>query len=214
MSCMQLIALTGGIASGKSTIGRRFAELGAVRIDADQLSRDAVAIGSPGLDVVRKRFGEGVLLADGSLDREALGQIVFADAVALAELNAIVHPEVRRLAGEAIANATRADANALVIYEIPLFVESGANKRGSGFDWDLVVVADAPAEVRVKRMVELRGMNEHDALDRIANQASDAERRAVADVIIDTSGTEEHTLKQVDALWEQLKGRDPELLRS
>lgn len=204
MFCMQLIALTGGIASGKSTIGKRLAELGAVRIDADQLARDAVAIGSPGLEQVRKRFGEAVLLADGSLDREALGQIVFADAQALADLNAIVHPEVRRLAEEAIADAARADAGAVIIYEIPLLVKSGANGRTADLGWDLIVVADAPVEQRVARMVQLRGMQENDARGRIANQASDAERRAVADVIIDTSGSEAHTLEQTDELWERL----------
>lgn len=193
---MTLIGLTGGIASGKSTIGARFAELGAVRIDADQLARDAVAPGSPGLARVSERFGEAVLQADGSLDRAALGAQVFSDAAKLADLNAIVHPEVRRLADERISAARAEDPDAVIVYEIPLLVEADR-----GGDWDLIVVADAPVEQRVARMVSLRGMTEADARRRVANQASDAERRAVADVVIDTSGSEAETLAQVDALW-------------
>lgn len=204
---MQLLALTGGIASGKSTVGRRLAALGAVRIDADELARDAVAPGSPGLDAVVTRFGADLRAVDGELDRAALGEIVFRDPQALADLNAIVHPEVRRLVSEQVAAARARDADAVVVYEIPLFVETGAHEGGSGFEWDMVVVADAPAETRVARMVELRGMAEDEARRRIANQASDAERRAVADVIIDTSGSEQHTLEQVDALWERLTSR-------
>lgn len=199
---MQLIALTGGIASGKSTVGKRLETLGAVRIDADQLARDAVAPGSPGLHAVLQRFGPQVATVDGGLDRAALGDIVFRDAGALADLNTIVHPEVRRLTEERIAAASATDSNAVVVYEIPLFVETDAGN--GGLPWDLVIVADAPAETRVSRMVDLRGMTESDARNRVANQASDAERRAVADFVIDTSRTEAHTLDQVDALWERL----------
>ncbi|WP_025133610.1 dephospho-CoA kinase [Leucobacter sp. PH1c] len=199
---MTLIGLTGGIAAGKSTIGRRLAELGAIRIDADQLARDAVAVGSPGLARVAEAFGaDRVIRSDGSLDRAALGAIVFADAEALARLNGIVHPEVQRLFAEAQAAALAADPDAVVVYEIPLLVEAARE-----LPFDLVVVAEAPSEVRVARMVELRGMSEADARGRIANQASDAERRAVADVVIDTAGTEAETLAQVDALWDRLRG--------
>lgn len=201
---MQLIALTGGIAAGKSTIGRRLAELGAHRIDADELARAAVAPGSPGLARVLARFGEHLRTSDGALDRQALGDIVFRDAAALEALNAIVHPEVRRLAEERIVAAVQQRADAVVVYEIPLFVETGAHDSGSGFDWDWVLVADAPAETRVRRMVELRGMAEEEARRRIGNQASDEDRRAVADVMIDTSGTEQQTLDQVDAFWRRV----------
>ncbi|GAA2839362.1 dephospho-CoA kinase [Leucobacter komagatae] len=203
---MQLIALTGGIASGKSTVGRRLEELGAVRIDADQLARDAVAAGSPGLSRIVSRFGAELLAADGELDRAALGERVFRDPEELAALNAIVHPEVRRLAAERIADAEGADPRAIVVYEIPLFVESGAASAEGGFAWDWVLVAEAPANTRIARMIELRGMDEGDARRRIANQASDAERRAVADVVIDTSGTEPDTLAQVDAFWRRIGG--------
>lgn len=201
---MTVIALTGGIASGKSTIGRRLAELGAVRIDADELAREAVAPGSPGLTRVVQRFGSDMIGANGELDRAALGAVVFSDPAALAELNAIVHPEVRRIAADRIAAAEAANPDAVVVYEIPLLVETGSARDG---DWDLVLVADAPAEQRIARMVELRGMSAAEARARIAHQASDSERLAVADAVIDTSRSEAETLAQVDALWAELRAR-------
>ncbi|GAA1624999.1 dephospho-CoA kinase [Leucobacter chromiireducens] len=197
---MTVIALTGGIASGKSTIGRRLAELGASRIDADQLARDAVAPGTPGLARVAERFGaDRILTAAGELDRAALGAIVFQDAAALQDLNGIVHPEVAQLYAAAVAGARAANPDGLIVYEIPLLAETG--RAG---EFDLVVVADAPEEVRIARMVELRGMTEEDARRRIAQQATAEERLAIADVVIDTSGTEADTLAQVDALWARL----------
>lgn len=197
---MQVIALTGGIAAGKSTIGKRLEQLGATRIDADELARAAVAPGSPGLAAVIDRFGPQMLLADGSLDRAALGAQVFGDPAALAALNAIVHPEVRRLFAERSRAAEAADASAVVVYEIPLLVETEARDS----EWSHVVVAEADVETRVARMVHLRGMAEDDARRRIASQATDAERRAVADHVIDTSGTEPETIAQVDRLWRRL----------
>ena len=197
---MKLVALSGGIASGKSTIARRLSELGAVHIDADALAREAVAPGSPGLQAIRERFGDSVIAADGSLDRPALGQLVFSDPDRLAALNGIVHPEVRRLAQERLDEIERADPRAVVIYDVPLLVEAGVD-----LPWDLVVIAEAPAEVRRQRMVELRGMSPEEAERRIANQASDDERRAVADVVVDTGGSLERTLEQADALWERLR---------
>lgn len=196
---MKLIGLTGGIASGKSTIARRLASHGAAHIDADQLAREAVAPGSPGLDAVRRRFGDGVIAPDGGLDRGALGALVFQDPDALADLNGIVHPEVRRIAAERIAAIADRDPDAVVVYDVPLLVEAKVR-----MPWDLVVVAEAPAAERVRRLVELRGMSREEAERRIASQASDAERRAVADVIIDTGGSEAGTLAQVDRLWERL----------
>ena len=197
---MKLVALSGGIASGKSTIARRLAEHGAVHVDADQLAREAVAAGSPGLAAIASRFGSAVIAADGTLDRAALGSVVFDDAEALEALNAIVHPEVRRIAQQRIAAAKAADPDTVVVYDVPLLVEANVS-----MPWDLVVIAEAPAEIHKRRMIELRGMSAEDAERRIANQASDAERRAVADVIIDTGGSEAYTLEQVDALWERLR---------
>lgn len=202
---MQLIGLTGGIASGKSTIGKRFEVLGATRIDADQLARDAVAPGSPGLERVRKRFGPEVLLSDGGLDRARLGGIVFAEPEALAALNGIVHPEVKRLFDEQVSAVVARDPDAIILYEVPLLAETG-----KAADFDLVVVAEAPASQRMQRMIELRGMTAEDAAGRMSHQASDEERRAIADVVIDASGSEAETFAQVDALWAKLKlGRTP-----
>lgn len=209
---VQLIALTGGIAAGKSTVGRRLAELGASRIDADQLAREVVEPGTPGLRAIRERFGAEVIRADGALDRAVLGARVFGDAAALADLNAIVHPAVRELAERRIAEAAAADPEAIVVYEIPLLVETGG-RAASTVPWDLVVVADAPAALRIDRLVELRGLERAEAERRIGSQAGDAERRAIADVVIDTSGTEQETLDQVDALWARLRGSGEEAAR-
>ena len=200
---MKLVALSGGIASGKSTIARRLAAHGAVHIDADLLAREAVEPGSPGLEMIVERFGSEVIASDGSLDRPALGRLVFDDPEALAALNDIVHPEVRKLAKMRLATAEAADPDAVVVYDVPLLVEAGLQQQ----QWDLVVIAEAPAEVRTQRMIELRGMTAEEAKQRIANQVTDQERRAVADVIIDTGGTEAQTLKQADALWERLRSQ-------
>lgn len=198
---MKLVAVSGGIASGKSTIARRLAAHGAVHIDADLLAREAVEPGSPGLRKIRERFGNAVIHDDGSLNRPALGRLVFDDPEALAALNAIVHPEVRALASQRLDAAQSANPDAIVVYDVPLLVEAGLQQQ----QWDLIVIAEAPAEVRKQRMVDLRGMTAEEAKQRIANQASDGERRAVADVIIDTSGSEAQTLEQADALWERLR---------
>lgn len=198
---MTLVALTGGIASGKSTIARRLAEHGAVVIDADALVRE---LQQPGTDVTRA-IGEafpGVVRADGSLDRAALGAVVFGDRDALATLNGIVHPAVRAESQRRFEVARAADPDAVVVYDVPLLAEA----RGTG-EWDLVVVAHAQAEVREDRLVAHRGMRREDARARIANQASDAERLALADVVIDTGGSLEDTLRQADALWERLTAR-------
>lgn len=200
---MQLIGLTGGIAAGKSTIGARLSQLGAVRVDADALAREAVAVGSPGLMRVIERFGTEMVRADGSLDRAALGAVVFGDAAALGDLNSIVHPEVRRLFRERVEQAQAENPAAIVVYEVPLLAETDARDE----PWDLIVVAEADAETRVERMVGLRGMSEESARQRIANQGDDAQRREIADVVIDTSGTLEQSLAQADRLWHGLVSR-------
>lgn len=198
---MKLIALTGGIASGKSTVARMLADHGAVHIDADQLAREAVEPGSAGLQQIFAHFGDRVQASDGSLDRPALSAIVFHDARALAALNRIVHPEVRRLYDERVARAHAADPDAIIIYDVPLLVESQDQR-----EWDHIVVTEAPADVRLDRMVRLRGMTRTDAQQRIAHQADDDARRAIADVIIDTGGTKTETQQQVDALWQRVAG--------
>ncbi|MFE6733259.1 dephospho-CoA kinase [Microbacterium sp. NPDC057650] len=195
---MPLIALTGGIASGKSTIASRLAELGAVVVDADQIVRDVQTAGSPVLDAIADEFGGGMLLADGSLDRAALGARVFGDATALARLNGIVHPAVKQESARRFAAAFSADPDAVVVYDVPLLVEARVDDL-----WDLIIVADAPAELRIRRLVELRGMSEDAARARVASQVSDAARREIADIVIDTSGTLEQTLQQIDLAWER-----------
>ena len=196
---MPLVALTGGIASGKSTIARRLAERGAVVVDADQVVRDVQQPGSPVLRAIAAEFGETMLREDGSLDRARLGARVFGDAAAVKELNSIVHPAVRIESQRRFAEAFAADPHAVVVYDVPLLAEARLADP-----WDLIVVAHAPADVRARRLVELRGLSEQDAQARLASQVSDEERLVLADVVIDTSGALEETLRQTDALWERL----------
>ncbi|QNA92889.1 MULTISPECIES: dephospho-CoA kinase [unclassified Microbacterium] len=196
---MPLIALTGGIASGKSTIARRLAEHGAVIVDADQIVRDVQAPGSPVLDRIAEFFGSAVIAADGTLDRAALGAKVFGDADLLAQLNAIVHPAVRAESQRRFDEAFAADPDAVVVYDVPLLVEARVDDP-----WDQIVVAHAPSEERLRRLVALRGMDERAARARIDAQVSDERRLAIADVVIDTGGTLAHTHEQADALWERI----------
>jgi len=196
---MVLIALTGGIASGKSTIARRLAERGAVVVDADQIVRDVQAPGTPVLAAIAETFGAEVIAADGSLDRAALGAKVFGDAEQLARLNAIVHPAVRAESQRRFDEAMSADPATVVVYDVPLLVEARVDDP-----WDLIVVAHAPVEERKRRLVEIRGMHEQAAQARIDAQVSDERRLAIADVVIDTSGALGETLAQTDELWERI----------
>jgi dephospho-CoA kinase len=186
------IGLTGGIGSGKSTVSALLAARGAVVIDADRLAREVVEPGTPGLTAVVEAFGDGVLTADGSLDRRALAAVVFRDPEALRRLDGIVHPLVRVRATEL---AAAAPADAVVVNDVPLLVESG--QAGA---YDLVLVVETAPELRVERLVG-RGLTEDDARARIATQASDEQRRAVADVLLDNSGTPEELTAQVDRFW-------------
>ncbi len=197
---MPLIALTGGIASGKSTIARRLAELGAVIVDADQIVRDVQAPGSAVLGRIEEVFGDDVIAEDGALDRAALGAKVFADPEQLARLDAIVHPAVRAESQRRFEAAASADPETVVVYDVPLLVEARVDDP-----WDLIVVAHAPADERRRRLVELRGMAEQAAQERIDAQVSDERRLAIADEIIDTSGSLEETIRQTDSLWERIR---------
>jgi len=200
---MPLLALSGGIASGKSTIAAHLAERGAVVVDADAIVREVQSPGSPVLAAIAERFGEGVIQSDGALDRAALGARVFGDPEALGALNAIVHPAVRVESQRRFDEAFAADPHGVVVYDVPLLAEVRSDDP-----WDFVVIAHAPAGVRHERLIRHRGMSAAEADARIASQASDDERLALADVVIDTGGTIEQTLAQTDALWERLTGAD------
>ncbi len=197
---MFVCALTGGIAAGKSVVARRLAERGAAHVDADALAREVVEPGSPGLDAVVARFGRTVLRPDGSLDRAALGAVVFADPDARRALEGITHPAVHELSTRRMAEAVADDPARVVVYDVPLLVEA----RGTtGFD--LVVVVHAPREVRLRRLVELRGMDPEEARRRVDAQADDEARLAVADVVVRSAGSLEHTLAQADELYDRLR---------
>ena len=195
---MYLIGLTGGIASGKSVVAKRLAERGAVHVDADVLAREVVEPGTPGLEAIATRFGSSVIAQDGTLDRPALGAIVFSDPEAREALNAITHPAVWVRAQELFDAAAAADRNAVVVYDVPLLVEASSARP---MRFDLIVVVHADTETRLRRLVELRGMTRQEAAHRVNSQASDAERLAIADIVIDSNGTLDETLAQADALW-------------
>jgi dephospho-CoA kinase len=186
------IGLTGGIGSGKSTVSALLAERGAVIIDADRIAREVVEPGTPGLAAVVAAFGDGVVGPDGGLDRPALAAVVFADPEARARLDGIVHPLVRARAAEV---AAAAPPDAVLVHDIPLLVETGQAGR-----YELVLVVQADLDTRLARLVA-RGMTEDDARARIAAQATDEQRAAVADVVLDNSGTREQLAAQVDRFW-------------
>lgn len=210
---MLRVGLTGGIGAGKSEVSRRLAEYGAVVIDADAIAREVVAPGSPGLTEVVDVFGGAVLRDDGSLDRERLGEIVFADSEKLALLNSIVHPLVGRrmaeleaaaaaAAGGGAAGGGAAGGGAVVVHDVPLIAENGL---ASGFD--LVVVVDAPEEVQLDRLIRARGMPPEQATARMTAQASRTQRRQIADVVLDNSGSLADLDRQVADLWTELLRR-------
>lgn len=181
-------------------MARRLAELGAVVIDADAISREVVAVGSPVLAAIEHEFGATVLEADGVLDRARLGGIVFGNPEQLEKLNAIMHPAVKQRSADLLAAAAAQNPDGVIVYDVPLLVEADIARN-----YDEIVVASAPEEIRVKRMIELRGMTEDAARARIGAQAPEAKRLAIADVVIDTGGDLQHTLDQVDALWTRLR---------
>jgi len=190
---MLMIGLTGGIGSGKTAVARRLGELGAIVIDSDALAREVVAAGMSGRDEVVAEFGEVVLGPDGELDRAALGRVVFADEAARRRLEAIVHPRVRARAAEIAATAP---PDGVVVNDVPLLVE--ANLAGL---YEMVIVVVADEETRVRRLARDRGLSEADARARITAQATDEQRRAVADVVIVNDGTLDDLRAKVDDVW-------------
>jgi dephospho-CoA kinase len=197
---VRLIGLTGGIASGKSTVAALLREHGAELIDADEIARDVVSVGSPALQAIVARFGPGILLADGSLDRPQLAGLVFADESSRAALNDIVHPEVMAEIGRRI-EAWRSSGKVVVV-DVPLMAETGA---AGGFD--AVLVVTAPPWIRIERLARDRGMSESEARARIASQATDEARRAIATHVIENTGSLEQLRAAVDDFWADITGK-------
>ena len=190
------VGLTGGIGMGKSTVSAVLAELGAVVIDADQLARDVVAPGTPGLARVVEAFGPEVLTAEGQMDRPKVGTIVFADPERLRTLESIVHPLIGAKSAELEQSAPE---GALIVHDIPLLAETGQASR-----FDAVIVVDAPEELQVERLVRDRGMTSEDARARIAAQATREQRRAVATYVIENTGTREDLRRRTTEVFERL----------
>jgi dephospho-CoA kinase len=195
--------LTGGIGSGKSTVSARLADLGAVVLDADKAARAVVEPGTPGLAAIRADFGPDVLAADGSLDRAKLAGIVFADEAALGRLNAITHPLIHEYirAAEEAAIAAGGD-DVVLVHDVALLAEWGRAK-----EFDLVIVVDVPVEKQLERLTGQRGMTEEQARARMAAQATREQRLAVADIVIDNSGSREDLDRRVDEVWADLQAR-------
>jgi dephospho-CoA kinase len=192
------VGLTGGVASGKSTVSAILRELGAVVIDADALAREVVAAGTPGLDAVVAEFGNDVLGPDGELDRATMGSLVFSDEDARRRLETIVHPRVYE---RIVALEAQAPPGAVVVHDIPLLAESG---RAGTFD--AVVVVDAPRELQVERMVRDRGWTEAEAESRINAQATRADRLALATHVVENSGSLEELRARVEQVYAELVG--------
>jgi dephospho-CoA kinase len=200
---MLRVGLTGGIGSGKSTVSERLAALGAVILDADQAARAVVEPGTPGLAQIAAAFGPGVLAPDGSLDRSKLAAIVFADQAALARLNAITHPLIRAHVKAAEEAAIKAgDDSLILVHDVALLAEWDRAK-----EFDLVIVVDAPTETQVERLTRQRGMSADQARARIAAQATREQRLAVADIVIDNSGTKSDLDRRIAEVWATLQAR-------
>lgn len=197
---MYLVALTGGIAAGKSTVASEFARLGATVIDADMVAREVVSTGTEALNQIRETFGDLVIGPSGELDRAALGGIVFGNPVALQQLNEIVHPAVRLRVRDRLAEIERESPDAVVVYDVPLLIEAQVDHP-----WDLIVVAQADEDTRTERLVRQRGLTPEEASKRIQHQASDEQRLAVADVVIHTGGTLDDTNRQIDEVWSRIQ---------
>lgn len=200
---MLLVALTGGIGSGKSTVAGLFGQRGATIVDADAVARWVVGPGQPALDALVERFGSGILLVDGTLNRPALADLAFADDHSRRALEAITHPAIVAEMDRRIATAP---ADAVVVVEIQLLVETWEQRVR---EYDAVVVVEAPPEVRLARLVE-RGMTRADAERRMATQASDEQRRTIATAVIENTGDTDALAHQVDAVWAELRRVRPE----
>lgn len=190
---MLKVGLTGGMGSGKSSVARMLAERGAIIIDADRIAREIVEPGQPALAELAEVFGGEVLNSDGTLNRAELAARAFVDEESTAKLNAITHPRIQERTRELFAAAPD---DAMVVHDMPLLLETGGHE-----DCDLVMVVEAPLETRVTRLAESRGVDEADARRRIAAQSTDEDRRKIANIVVDNSGTEEDLRRQIDRIW-------------
>lgn len=190
------VGLTGGIGSGKSAVSAMLAGHGAVVLDADRIARAVVEPGGPAYEAVVRRFGEGVVGEDGSIDRGVLAAVVFADPAARADLEALVHPAVGQVIAAQLAE--QADTEHVVVLDVPLLVEAGGRRR---YPVDGLLVVDAPEDVVLERLVRLRGMTEEDARARIGAQASRDDRLRVADFVILNTGTMDELAEMVERAW-------------
>jgi dephospho-CoA kinase len=195
-----VVGLTGGIGSGKSTVASLLADKGAVVIDADRISREVMAPGGAAYQPVVERFGPGVVAPDGTLDRAALARVVFNDKEALRDLEGITHPAIGRVMAERMAEAAD-DPDRVVIMDIPLLAEGTSRER---YGLAAVIVVDTPEDLALERLVSHRGMDPADARARMANQVGREERRALADHVVDNSGSLEHLQAEVDRVWASL----------
>ena len=193
---MFLIGLTGGIASGKSTVAKLLASYGAETIDADQVARDVVALGSAGLSEVIEEFGSEVLMESGELDRVVLGRIVFEEPTKRKRLEEILHPLIKQRTNQLLAQAS----SPVVVYAVPLLVEANVDHP-----FDMILTVEAGVANQIERMVRSRGLSEEDAMKRISAQASESARRERADMVIDSSGSREQLEKQIALLWPKIE---------
>jgi dephospho-CoA kinase len=191
-----LIGLTGGIASGKSTVAKLLASYGAETIDADQVARDVVAPGSAGLSEVTKEFGPEVLMESGELDRVVLGRIVFEEPSKRKRLEEILHPLIKQRTNQLLAESR----SPFVVYAVPLLVEANVD-----YPFDMILTVEAGVSNQIERMVRSRGLSEEEGMKRILAQASESARRERADIVIDSSGSREHLEKQIALLWPKIE---------
>ncbi|MUH44038.1 MAG: dephospho-CoA kinase [Actinobacteria bacterium] len=196
---MLVVGLTGGVGAGKSTVSQMLADHGAVIVDADAIARAVVEPGTPGFQEVLDAFGDEVLYYDGMLDRKALAALVFRDPVARGKLESIIHPLVRQ---QSDLMTALADDDAIVVHDVPLLAETGRTEA-----YDVIVVVDAPEDVRIARLLHSKGWDVAAAKDRIAAQSSSAQRLAIADEVVENTGDIAELQIHVDALWERLKQR-------
>lgn len=189
---MFLVALTGGIAAGKSEVAKRLVALGAIEIDADLIAREVVASGTEGLAKTVEHFGAELILSDGSLDRKALGNLVFKDPQKRLQLESILHPLIKARTKELLSQAN----SEIVIYSVPLLLEAKVDH-----DFDLIVTVEAGESIQKMRLIESRGMSEAEASARIASQVSSDSRKQAADIVIDSSGSIDSLQQQVEKLW-------------